>query len=70
VHHVDGWAAADGETNINKLTLACGPDNRLIEESGWTTRKAKMAAPNGSHRHTSTPAKPASTTTTIPRSTR
>jgi hypothetical protein len=40
-HHVDGWAAAKGETNINKLTLACGPDNRLIEEGGWTTRKRK-----------------------------
>ena len=40
VHHVDGWAA-DGETNINELTLACGPDNRLVEEGGWTTRKRK-----------------------------
>jgi hypothetical protein len=39
VHHVEGWAAADGETNINKLTLACGPDNRAVEEQGWTTRK-------------------------------
>jgi hypothetical protein len=41
VHHVDGWVAADGETNINKLTLACGPDNRLVEEGGWITRKRK-----------------------------
>jgi Domain of unknown function (DUF222) len=41
VHHVDGWAAADGPTDINKLTLACGPDNRLIEEGRWTTRKRK-----------------------------
>jgi hypothetical protein len=41
VHHVDDWVAADGETNINKLTLACGPDNRLVEEGGWTTRKRK-----------------------------
>ena len=39
VHHVDGWGAADGQTNIDKLTLACGPDNRLVEEGGWTTRK-------------------------------
>ena len=39
VHHVDGWDAAHGETNINTLTLACGPDNRLIDQSGWTTRK-------------------------------
>jgi hypothetical protein len=21
--------------------LACGPDNRLVEEGGWTTRKRK-----------------------------
>jgi hypothetical protein len=41
VHHVEGWATADGETNIDKLTLACGPDNRLVEEGGWTTRKRK-----------------------------
>jgi hypothetical protein len=41
VHHVDGWAKDDGPTDITKLTLACGPDNRLIEEGGWTTRKRK-----------------------------
>jgi hypothetical protein len=41
VHHVEGWTADNGETNINKLTLACGPDNRLVEESGWKTRKRK-----------------------------
>ncbi|MFG1931220.1 HNH endonuclease signature motif containing protein [Mycobacterium sp. NPDC048908] len=39
VHHVEGWVAAAGETNINTLTLACGPDNRAVEEQGWTTRK-------------------------------
>ena len=41
VHHVDGWASDDGRTDINKLTLACGPDNRLVEQGGWTTRKRK-----------------------------
>jgi Domain of unknown function (DUF222) len=41
VHHVEGWDADDGDTNINKLTLACGPDNRSVEEQGWTTRKRK-----------------------------
>jgi hypothetical protein len=41
VHHVDGWAKDDGPTDITKLTLACGPDNRLVEEGGWTTRKRK-----------------------------
>jgi Domain of unknown function (DUF222) len=36
VHHVRGWAATR-RTEIDDLTLACGPDNRLAEE-GWTTR--------------------------------
>ncbi len=36
VHHVRGWAATR-RTDINDLTLACGPDNRLVEK-GWTTR--------------------------------
>ena len=36
VHHVRGWAATQ-RTDINDLTLACGPDNRLVEK-GWTTR--------------------------------
>lgn len=39
VHHVEGWAADDGPTDIDKLTFACGPDNRLVEKGGWTTRK-------------------------------
>jgi hypothetical protein len=39
VHHIDGWAQDHGETNINRLTLACGPDNRLVEQGGWQTRK-------------------------------
>jgi hypothetical protein len=37
VHHVEGWAGT-GRTDIDSLTLACGPDNRLVEK-GWTTRK-------------------------------
>ncbi|MDQ2637533.1 MAG: HNH endonuclease, partial [Actinomycetota bacterium] len=39
VHHVEGWAAGNGPTDIDKLTFACGPHNRLIEQGGWTTRK-------------------------------
>ena len=35
VHHVDGWVAANGETNITKLTLACGPDNRKDGRTEW-----------------------------------
>ena len=37
VHHVRGWTTTR-RTDINDLTLACGPDNRLAEK-GWTTRK-------------------------------
>jgi hypothetical protein len=41
VHHaVTDWSHG-GETNIDELTLACGPDNRLVENGGWTTRKRK-----------------------------
>ncbi len=36
VHHVRGWATTR-RSDIDDLTLACGPDNRLVEE-GWTTR--------------------------------
>jgi len=38
VHHVQGWKATR-RTHINELTLACGPDNRLVEKRGFTTRK-------------------------------
>ena len=41
VHHVDDWADENGPTDIDKLTLACGPDNRLVEDGGWKTRKRK-----------------------------
>ncbi len=37
VHHVEDWARTHC-TDINQLTLACGPDHRLLEK-GWTTRK-------------------------------
>ena len=36
-----GLGQDDGPTDITTLTLACGPDNRLVEEGGWTTRKRK-----------------------------
>lgn len=36
VHHVQGWVVTR-RTDINDLTLACGPDNRLVEK-GWATR--------------------------------
>jgi hypothetical protein len=40
-HHDDGWAAADAPTDITTMSLACPADNKLIEKTGWTTRKRK-----------------------------
>jgi hypothetical protein len=37
VHHVEDWAKTHC-TDINQLTLACGPNHKLIDK-GWTTRK-------------------------------
>jgi hypothetical protein len=38
VHHAAKDWADDGNTNINELALACGPDNRLVDnDGGWTT---------------------------------
>jgi hypothetical protein len=36
VHHVTGWAKTH-ITDVNDLTLACGPNHKLAEQ-GWTTR--------------------------------
>jgi hypothetical protein len=36
-HHVSPWAKTH-TTDINDLTLACGPNHKLAEQ-GWTTRK-------------------------------
>lgn len=38
VHHDDAWASG-GRTDIDKLTLACGPDHTRIGPGGWRTRK-------------------------------
>jgi hypothetical protein len=40
-HHDDGWAAGDSPTDINRLSLACPADNKLIETTGWTTPRRK-----------------------------
>ena len=37
VHHALRDWADDGNTNVNELALACGPDNRLVDKDGWTT---------------------------------
>jgi hypothetical protein len=36
VHHISGWKNTH-QTNIDDLTFACGPDNRMVETTGWTT---------------------------------
>jgi hypothetical protein len=41
VHHAECDWAEDGVTNINDLTLACGPHNRLVKPGGWRIRKRK-----------------------------
>ena len=37
VHHtVTDWRDG-GYTNVNEMSLACGPDNRMVGPDGWTT---------------------------------
>jgi len=38
VHHAAKDWADGGNTNVDEMTLACGPDNRLVDTNGWTTR--------------------------------
>jgi hypothetical protein len=37
-HHAAQDFGKGGQTNITDLGLACGPDNRLVNDHGWTTR--------------------------------
>ena len=37
VHHVVADWVDGGNTNVDELGLACGPDNRMVGEGGWTT---------------------------------
>ena len=43
VHHAENDWQHGGNTDIDELTLACGCDNRLVDDSptGWNTRKRK-----------------------------
>ncbi len=43
VHHAARDFARGGNTDINELTLACGCDNRMVNEgpAGWITRKRR-----------------------------
>jgi hypothetical protein len=37
VHHATQDWSAGGDTNVDDLALACGPDNRAVTPGGWTT---------------------------------
>ena len=37
-HAVTDWKDG-GHTDIDDLTLACGPDHRMLDKTGWRTRK-------------------------------
>ncbi len=39
VHHAQRDWADGGQTDIDELALACQPDNNLIEQTEWTTRR-------------------------------
>ncbi len=38
-HHASTDWANGGDTDIDNLTLSCGPHNRDVKHDGWTTRK-------------------------------
>jgi hypothetical protein len=38
VHHAARDWAHNGQTNVDELGLACGPDNRMVGPGGWETR--------------------------------
>ena len=38
VHHVTDYAKCR-ETDVNELTFCCGPQHRIVQPGGWSTRK-------------------------------
>ncbi|OFJ54130.1 HNH endonuclease signature motif containing protein [Mycolicibacterium grossiae] len=40
-HHATADWKDDGQTNVDDMTLACGPDNRMVETTEWTTRRRR-----------------------------
>ncbi|WP_454561100.1 DUF222 domain-containing protein, partial [Mycobacterium haemophilum] len=38
VHHVTAYATCRS-TDVNNFTFGCGPQHRLLQPGGWTTRK-------------------------------
>jgi hypothetical protein len=41
VHHATRDWADGGNTDVDDLTFACGPHNRLVKRDGWHTRKRR-----------------------------
>ena len=39
LHARDRGCTRPGHTDIDDLTRACGPDNRMVDKTGWRTRK-------------------------------
>ncbi len=67
VHHVARDWGDGGQTNVDELGLACGPDNRMVDRTvAGPPASTPAARSNGPHPHRWTPAKPESTTTTDP----
>ncbi len=67
VHHAARDWGDGGNTNVDELGLACGPDNRMVDRTvAGPPASTPAAKSNGPHPHSWTPAKPGSTTTTDP----
>ena len=41
VHHAEKDWADGGNTDVDDLSFACGPHNRLVKRGGWRTRKRR-----------------------------
>jgi hypothetical protein len=44
-HHITDWQHG-GTTDLTSLGLACGPDNRLVDEGGWHTTMGPDGRPH------------------------
>ena len=49
VHHALRDWADGGNTNVNEMTLACGPDNRLVDKDGAGPPPSTTAATSNGH---------------------
>ncbi len=68
VHHLEGWLATR-RTHIDELTLACGPDNRMVERRKYVTRRNAHGVTEWIPPNTSTTDDPGPTACTTPNET-